>query len=337
MASLVLIQHVGILGGYGNYLDLGLLSKNQTNIGEIGVLGFFCLSGYLISSSFVNSKSILKFSLNRILRIFPGFWVCLVITGFIISPLIYSELNGSLSGFLFTGKGSALDYVLSNFSTHINIWTPNGVIEKAKYSISIDGALWSLFPEIICYGFTIILGYFGLFKNKKLFLVLYVFMYSIFAMNTLKQGCYGPTFIVLLWSTFKRAYIAYLSGILFYLFEEDFRAEFKELIFAIIFAFTLFKFGGFNLIAPILMTFIFINLFSKFEFHLKYDISYGLYIYHFPIGHLLSSYFSDKSLPPLVFLILLFITTIPIAFLSFILVEKPFMNLKKYYPSKFFF
>lgn len=43
-----------------------------------GVPIFFVISGYLVSRSFENSRSHLSYARKRILRIYPGLWVCLV-------------------------------------------------------------------------------------------------------------------------------------------------------------------------------------------------------------------------------------------------------------------
>ena len=334
MASFVLLIHIPELGGYQSFLDLSKVTRGQTDIGEIGVLGFFCLSGYLITSSFDKTKSVIKFSLNRILRIFPGLWLCLLVVGFVISPLIYYKLNGNLSGFLFTGKGSALDYVLSNFSSKINLTSPIRVLDKLTASDgSMNKPLWTLFAELQCYLITLVLGFFGLFTNKKVFAAIYIIIYAFYAINILKQGYYGPTYITLGMNLFKKAHIAFLSGMLFYLFEDDFMVDNKILMLVVLFTLSLLKFGGYSLFAPLLMSFIFINLFSKFYFHLKYDISYGVYIYHFPLGHLLFVYCGSLNLHPVLFMLLLFGITIPVAFLSYYLIEKPFLNLKKYYPK----
>lgn len=42
------------------------------NLGEVAVLMFFAISGYFISRSFHNKRSILEFVVARILRIYPA-------------------------------------------------------------------------------------------------------------------------------------------------------------------------------------------------------------------------------------------------------------------------
>jgi peptidoglycan/LPS O-acetylase OafA/YrhL len=65
-------------------------------------------------------------------------------------------------------------------------------------------------------------------------------------------------------------------------------------------------------------------------------ISYGLYIYHFPIIWLVSQIpdfgVSEKFIPPLIF-ILSFIGTVVVASLSYFVLEKPFLKLKERFAS----
>ncbi|WP_454870490.1 acyltransferase family protein [Pseudomonas lini] len=54
----------------------------------IGVLVFFLLSGYLVSTSLFNSASIKEFFLSRAVRILPGLTVCVAWVVFFLGPLL---------------------------------------------------------------------------------------------------------------------------------------------------------------------------------------------------------------------------------------------------------
>ena len=45
-----------------------------------GVPIFFVISGYLVSSSYERAPSLKAYLRNRCLRIYPGLWVCLMVT-----------------------------------------------------------------------------------------------------------------------------------------------------------------------------------------------------------------------------------------------------------------
>ncbi|WP_375540924.1 acyltransferase family protein [Klebsiella pneumoniae] len=57
----------------------------STKLGTLAVIIFFSISGYLITSSFINSKTTISYIKKRVLRIFPGLIAC----SFIMTLLIF--------------------------------------------------------------------------------------------------------------------------------------------------------------------------------------------------------------------------------------------------------
>ena len=56
-------------------------------LGPIAVYIFFAISGYLISISWTRDSHIVRFVLKRVLRIFPGLIVCILLTIFVLGAL----------------------------------------------------------------------------------------------------------------------------------------------------------------------------------------------------------------------------------------------------------
>ncbi|SFO64126.1 Acyltransferase family protein [Pseudonocardia ammonioxydans] len=81
-ALLVAIDH-GIGIRTGEQWRWGL-----STLGDFGLDGFFILSGFLITRSFLTLESFPRFVWHRFLRIAPGFWVCLLVTTFVVAPLV---------------------------------------------------------------------------------------------------------------------------------------------------------------------------------------------------------------------------------------------------------
>lgn len=327
LAFFVIVTHSYLLGGYKFQDPLSVFSKGQTNFGEIGVMGFFALSGYLITASFERAKNIFVFASHRVLRIFPGFWVCLLFCGFVIAPLMFYLNGGHIADFVFTGENSSVTYFFKNFFLLIKQWKIQNVLASSAYNESLNGSLWSLFPELQCYIFTLIAGYFGLFnKNKLLYLILFISVLSYCAVNLNFLKGFGPTIVVL--GPSLKVYTSYLAGSIMYVYKDQFRFDAKGTLFALLFSLVLIKFGGFNLIAPLLIAIVLINSFQLFEVRLKYDVSYGLYIYSFAVQQVLFLLLADR-LPVILFILLSLIISGVLAFLSFICIEKPAMRLRK--------
>jgi hypothetical protein len=146
-----------------------------------------------------------------------------------------------------------------------------------------------------------------------------------YAVNVGLKINYGPGLLILP-MTFK-LYTSYLFGMILFAFEDKIVIDFKANIFFAVFAIFLLISGGFRVFAPILIGLTFIPLFAKFSLTLKYDISYGLYIYAFPVEHLVYNKFGH-TIPYLVYIIICIILTSIVAFLSFFFIENPSLKLK---------
>lgn len=304
---------------------LSFLSKGQTDLGEFGVMGFFALSGYLITSSFDRTKNIPEFLTHRFFRIFPGFWVCLLFTAFVIAPVIFC-LNRPAAAFPITGQGSALQFVRHNFFLKVDQWNIRDVLIYANYQGSLNGSLWSLYPEMQCYFFTMIAGFSGLFnKNKFLYLIVAVTIFTYFTVILNFSKNFGPTVLSL--SPALKLYASYVAGTLVYVFRDQLLFEKRSVVFLVLYGLILVKFGGYHLFSPLLVALVLLNVFQLFEFKLKYDISYGIYIYSFPVQQLLSQIFHNK-LNMVVFIFLSLLISGVLGFFSYVFVERTFIKLR---------
>jgi peptidoglycan/LPS O-acetylase OafA/YrhL len=81
LAVLVVVSHSWAIGGFGAEPSLG-----GAHLGTWSVLGFFCISGYLITASRLGSSPT-RFYRARALRILPAFVVCLVVIAAVLAPL----------------------------------------------------------------------------------------------------------------------------------------------------------------------------------------------------------------------------------------------------------
>ncbi len=114
------------------------------------VFVFFSISGYLIATSWKRSPQIVPFLRHRVARIFPALTVVIVITVFGVGPVVStlqpqayfhsSEPWRYLSGLLL-----APTYSLPG------VFTENP-------SSAVNGSLWTLGPEFICYLLVVAVG-----------------------------------------------------------------------------------------------------------------------------------------------------------------------------------
>jgi peptidoglycan/LPS O-acetylase OafA/YrhL len=121
----------------------------DTQLGDLAVDGFFVLSGFLVTRSATRLSSLRRFGWHRALRILPGFWACLVVVAFVVAPLI-AWLQGRPPWIVLSGPESSFGYVTRNAALLIRQWDIADLLPDNDEG-AMDGSLWTLFFEAICY------------------------------------------------------------------------------------------------------------------------------------------------------------------------------------------
>jgi peptidoglycan/LPS O-acetylase OafA/YrhL len=155
LAFLVLVSHTWPLGGFGRE-PRSPLSPDLT-LGGFAVAGFFAISGMLVGRSAV-SRPTAAFARARAARIAPAFWTALVVGAFVVAPLGWYHAHDSLSGFLTIDPGGPVTHVLRGALFPIEFPygitsvfvtdTPYGIATGTSY---VNGSLWTLPHEVRCY------------------------------------------------------------------------------------------------------------------------------------------------------------------------------------------
>lgn len=153
LAGSVLVSHSFILG-FGRGEPLTGWFRGQTNLGTLAVYGFFVLSGFLIFRSATRLGSAGRYFWHRVLRIFPAFWVCLVVTALVAAPAVYLAHRGTLHGF-FTESPSPVGYLVENAWLTMHQYGIGTILAGTPWGTShgsvFNGSLWSLHYEFLCY------------------------------------------------------------------------------------------------------------------------------------------------------------------------------------------
>lgn len=114
------------------------------SIHGFGVAAFFAIGGYLITKSWMRRPVWKEYILKRVFRIFPGLIVCVLLTVFVVGPLVTSISLKEYFSSPLTWK-----YML-NGVLYINHLLP-GVFEDNIASSAVNGSLWCLPVEFLMY------------------------------------------------------------------------------------------------------------------------------------------------------------------------------------------
>jgi peptidoglycan/LPS O-acetylase OafA/YrhL len=308
-ALAVIVSHSFELVDGNRSREVMTLIFGTVSMGELAVDAFFIISGYLVTKSFDTSSSTLSYLQKRILRIYPGFIAAYLICIFVVAPLAGSDLAALSSG----------DY-LSAFWKMMLLVSPHvpGAFAGSHYD-QLDGSMWTVIIEFRCYLFVVGLGLAGVFRRPMLAAV--VLAASIVGMSIgARQAA--------LWAMFA-------AGSSFYVLRPWIPVSAPWKIAAVL-----------ALIVSLWvrpLTDLGITIFGSYAlFAIAFwpspalsrinsgtDLSYGIYLYAWPIQKLLIWYLTSN---PFVVLALTLLAVVPVAFVSWYAVEKPALSLKTWRP-----
>ena len=229
LAVLVIFSHSFPLGGFG--IDhLAAFTKGRYAIGSLSVAMFFVLSGFLICRSASVSQSVPRFLWHRFLRIFPGYWVCLVVCACVFAPLMAFAEFGTLLSIFSAPRNSPQSFMISNAGLyHLNGFSLGGILFIRPSSIAgllshnpspsvINGSLWSLPFEVSCYLVVAALAAVGVLRRaRSVVLGLFAGFWCLYAFDCLNPDGFRQCFpypgmkdLVLLCVFFSAGCVCYL-------------------------------------------------------------------------------------------------------------------------------
>jgi peptidoglycan/LPS O-acetylase OafA/YrhL len=328
LALLVVVSHSNWINGKAEF---GLQLKDIhgfTSMGTFAVFGFFIISGFLITGSYINTQDIFSFFKKRILRLAPGFWVCLFLTITFFAPLYYLFSGRSVLDYFDIDFAKGWGYFWSNITIVINSENYGSALDKVVRK-EFNGPLWSLIFEVRAYILLGLLGTIGIFRNKFLILIPAIFFwfchYNVVFISGFAQwfGIWvGDYKLAILFSYF---FIASA----FYVWKDKIPMDWKFFVPSAALVWYSIAIDQFSLFAPLFLTYCFIYIAHKFPtpkwLEKLGDMSYGVYIYSWLIQNLLViSGFATFGLVP--FTIVSVILSLIAGYLSYNFVEKRFLT-----------
>jgi peptidoglycan/LPS O-acetylase OafA/YrhL len=296
-------------------------------LSEIGVCGFFSISGYLIHQSLQRSSSLFSFVRKRLFRIFPGLIVAILFT-----TLILGTWLSNLQPARYLGDPQTWVYAVKNIFLIPGTQTLPGVFNQNPEN-AVNGSLWTLRYELLLYALLSVLFFISL-RKKKLVIptVLVVLLAGIFLLRYNVIPVPAAANKLLYYVSVLGSY--FFGGALLSLFT-DFLKKHKGallLISAAIFIISLFFFVRTLEVARILS---FVLMVITFGLHYapilnfsRYtgDVSYGTYIYAYPLQQALIAWLQPEAVWTL--MLPSFVLSWLAGLLSWHLVEKKFIRRK---------
>lgn len=319
------------------------------DLGHLALYGFFAISGYLVTMSWQNKRSIGDYFKKRILRIYPGLLVVVVLDMFIVSPLGAENAAHFWHALHVTSPLLYLNLLSLN-----SVQPP--VFIHAPVAGSVNGSLWSIRLEFNCYLMVAALGMAAASLRRwiprvifrVLPLLLLALFYTVYclccsshlaaftAMINIHPASHIGHILTKLGSgqgLIPRMVLYFICGMCLYLYREV--VSYNRVLALAALAILL---ASIYVLPVVAYTLPFVGVYLLFYvafrpsrlagFGTRTDLSYGLYLYAFPIQQLLTLYFRPHLNVLLLFLSALVITS-GLAYLSWHFVEQPSLRLKQ--------
>lgn len=306
---------------------------------DVWVDGFFAISGFLITWSWFRHPGIRNFFIARGLRILPGLWVCLVVTAFVIAPLGVAIQGGDVGRLLLSFE--PITYVLANSAVMMLKTDVGGTPLGVPWPGQWDGSLWTLAFELMCYVAIAAFGAAGLLRRRWLIPALLVLTLwwsaslgpaTGFSEDPPDPGRHvDPAAMTLfIQQSTARFAVMFLAGALLYQLRNVIPARLSLAAVAVGVVLASSVLPNYRLVAAIPLAYALVvsgALIRTKWLNLRTDLSYGVYIYAWPVQQVLV--ISGLAfLNPFVFAVVAAIATLPLAALSWYVVEKPSLALK---------
>lgn len=332
----VLYTHSIVLFGAGGDF-IAKLTHQQTDIATCSVWGFFGISGFLVTQSIMSSPGYLSYFVKRALRILPAFLFSLFFFAFVVGPFL-SEM--AAVHYFFDPQGiSPFEFVWKNIIMNIGgnyAWGVRDLFANNPFKTSVNGSMWTLKFEVACYIFLSILMLFRIFRTR--ILLLWV-AFAVFMQIVLKQELgFMVAHLRYQWWILSQAefpkllvfLFLFLYGSICYVYQDRILLSgfFALLALLLLFFSSYFHILRYSLLLawPYLVIFIGVH-WSDPVIYKNTDLSYGVYIFSFPIMQTIFHLFGTKLVWPS-YLGLCTLITFAFAFFSWNYIEKPALRLK---------
>lgn len=344
LASLVIVDHAFPLGGFGRD-PFWSLTHGQASLGSLAVGGFFAVSGYLIAKSGM-SGDVIQFMWRRTIRIFPAYWLVLLVTAFLVAPMIWVS-GGQALGEYFSGTANGpVFYFTANWNLNIGTYgiydllastTPYG---REVGASAFNGSLWTLIYEWRSYLIIAALVTFGILTRARIIVpmlaIFFLILQLIAALNwdvvvALVPAFLADQFMITLGFTF-------LVGSVLAVYSKDVIFDNRLGIFTGILALATLRFGGFSTIGTIAAVYFVLYLAARLPRRLhwigmKNDYSYGVYIYGFLVEQVLA-YLGVYNWGFIPYVLLSWMVAMGCAWISWHILEKHALALKNWGPGR---
>jgi len=295
------------------------------SLGEFVVDAFFIVSGFVIAMSWDRQPSVRRFMTNRILRIYPGFAVAYLFSVIVVGAV------GAVSASAYLAALSPVQVVRQIATLARPAHPPT--FSDSHYPV-VNGAMWTIHYEFLCYVGIAVAGALGLMKNRWPILAAWLLSIAVFVAFRSRHATVAGA-VMGHGAEYIRFGMLYLSGVVAFKFEVQARRSRMALAVAclalaaglrsaVLAEATIATAGAY------LLFWVGFAQVKHDAFRGIPDVSYGLYLYGWPMEKLVIA--SGLCRGAMSVFAVSLVGAILMGYLSYVLVERPALKMKRARP-----
>ncbi len=331
-ANALALMRLGLAGAVAvaHGLELGAgwqPSLGRTPVADLAVDGFFVLSGFLVVRSALRLGSTGRYAWHRFLRLVPGFWVCLLVTALFVAPLAAALAGRDPWSVMTTDESPAWRYVAVNAALPILQFDLAGITTPTGQDV-VDGALWTLQYEATCYVVVAVLGAASVLRRRPAWVPAGVVV-AWAALLAQHAGVIPADVPVLDNLQLFRFLLLFLLGGAAWLYASRVPLGWPWLAASAALCLASLWLPDYRVVGAASFAHLCLAAMARLPLRreLGWDLSYGLYLYHWPVQFLLLLA-GGAVLGSAAFVLVSLVLALGVATLSWRLVEQPALRLK---------
>ena len=329
-----LLAAVAVLFSHGEFLYRTQMPVPFAghSLGSVAVYVFFFVSGYLVTQSWARNPSVLGFTARRVGRIYPGLIVSVVFSVAVVGALMTTWPQAD-----YWRAGLTWANLANNALGLSTVQVLPGVFEHNPFARAVNGSLWTIRYELMMYALLVGVSCLGIKLHRQLYLLAVLILGAswllVMGFDWPNQPSWFPAWLRELWSArdFTSLGVYFFMGAVVAQLDVRGRAALAALGLVGAAALVLASRSA----SPVLvqlglwvgipgLTFCLAHLGSSWLRGRPHaDLSYGVYIYAFPIQQAITQVSLARGWSLAVCLGLSLLLTVLMAAFSWFCVEKP--------------
>jgi len=318
LALAVVVSHAFSVGS-GSVANEPLVKATGFTLGEHAVNGFFALSGLLVTLSFARS-GVANYVIARLLRIAPGLVAATLLVALVLGPVLTTLPLAD-----YFGQGGVGRFITATLTSFKSSGSLPGVFADNPFPFPL-ATVWTLKYETICYAAVLLLGIAGAIRYRVVALGLVAgFFTATVSLDVLHPD--APQGM----QTALRLPLIFATGAALYLYRDITPLSAPILAALALVTWLAAGTGAYKALLFVTTAYAVIWLsfapgFSHPILTPKWDLSYGIYLYGWPVQQTVYSLY--PSVPVAVQLAVSIALSVSLAALSWLFIEKPALTLK---------